>query len=100
VVFNFKFTNCLIRFEDNGNNFTGANYDFNDTTHYEGVIFNQNPDFKDAFINQLIIGDNSAANNQGNTVFSSQVPLDILNISRTAAPDLGAYQHITFPVEN
>ena len=100
VVFNFKFTNCLIRFEDSGNNFTGANYDFNDTTHYEGVIFNQNPDFKDAFINQLIVGDDSAANNQGNTVFSSQVPFDILNINRTAAPDLGAYQHITFPVEN
>ena len=97
VVFNFKFTNCLIRFEDNGNNFTGANYDFNDTTHYESVIFNKNPDFKDAFINQLIIGDNSAANNQGNTMFSSQVPFDILNINRTTLPDLGAYQHITFP---
>lgn len=97
VVFNFKFTNCLIRFEDSNNNFTGPNYDFNETTHYEGVIFNQNPDFKDAFINQLIIGDNSAANNQGNTTFSSQVPLDILNVNRTTSPDLGAYQHITFP---
>lgn len=97
VVFNFKFTNCLIRFEDNGNNFTGPNYDFNDITHYEGNLFNLEPDFKDTALNQLIIGDNSAANNKGNAVFSSQVPFDILNVNRTTAPDLGAYQHITFP---
>jgi len=27
--FNFKFTNCLIRFQNTNNNFTGDNYDFN-----------------------------------------------------------------------
>ncbi|MGZ0017472.1 hypothetical protein [Yeosuana sp. AK3] len=97
VVFNFKFTNCLIRFEDNNNNFTGANYDFNDITHYEGNLFNQDPNFKDAFLNELMIGDDSAANNQGNLLFSGQVPFDILNVNRTASPDLGAYQHVTFP---
>jgi len=94
--FNFKFNNCLIRFEDNGNNFTGPNYNFNDTNLYEGVIFNQDPDFRDVFMNDLIIGDNSAANTQGNTTFANQVPFDILNVNRTASPDLGAYQHITF----
>lgn len=100
VAFNFKFTNCLIRFEDSNNNFTGANYDFNDPTHYEGNLFNQSPDFKDPFLNELIIGDNSAVNNQGNMTFSSQVPFDILNVNRTTSPDLGAYQHITFTEEN
>lgn len=100
VAFNFKFTNCLIRFDNSNNTFTGANYDFNDPTHYESVIFNQDPDFKDTESNQLIIGDNSAANNQGNTMFSNQVPFDILNVNRTTTPDLGAYQHITFPEEN
>ena len=100
VVFNFKFTNCLIRFEDNNNNFTGANYDFNDTTHYEGNLFNQDPNFMDTNVNQLIIGNESAAINLGNTMYSNQVPFDILNIDRTTAPDLGAYQHITFPEEN
>jgi len=94
--FNFKFTNCLIRFEDNNNNFTGVNYNFNDISLYENVIFNQDPDFSDAFSNDLIIGDNSAANNKGNTTFANQVPFDILNNNRTASPDLGAYQHITF----
>ena len=94
--FNFKFTNCLIRFEDTNNNFTGANYNFDDSSLYENVIFNQDPDFRDPFANDLIIGDNSAANGQGNTTFANQVPLDILNVDRTGSPDLGAYQHITF----
>ena len=94
--FNFKFTNCLIRFEDNNNNFTGPNYNFGDSSLYENVIFNQEPDFRDAFINDLIIGDNSAANGKGNTTFANQVPFDILNVNRTASPELGAYQHITF----
>ena len=94
--FNFKFTNCLIRFEDNNNNFTGPNYNFNDSNLYENVIFNQDPDFRDAYTNDLIIGDNSAANAKGNTSFANQVPFDILNVNRTSLPDLGAYQHITF----
>ena len=99
-VFNFKFTNCLIRFEDNSNNFTGPNYDFDDTNHYEGVIFNEDPNFKDSSFNDLIIGDDSAANNKGLASFATQVPVDILNVNRTASPDLGAYQHITFPEED
>jgi hypothetical protein len=97
VIFNFKFTNCLIRFDNSSNTFTGINYDFNDINHYESVIFNQDPNFKETSLNQLIIGDNSAANNQGNAIFSSQVPFDILNVNRTTSSDLGAYQHITFP---
>jgi hypothetical protein len=94
--FNFKFTNCLIRFEDNNNNFTGSNYNFNDMNLYENVIFNQDPDFKEPYENMLIIGNDSAANGQGNTTFANQVPFDILNVNRTTSPDLGAYQHITF----
>lgn len=94
--FNFKFTNCLIRFEGNNTNFTGPNYNFNDVNLYENVIFNQDPDFKEPFENMLIIGNDSAANGKGNTTFANQVPFDILNINRTASPDLGAFQHITF----
>ncbi|MCF7560136.1 hypothetical protein L3X39_05755 [Sabulilitoribacter multivorans] len=100
VVFNFKFTNCLIRFENTNNNFTGPNYDLNDTSKYEGNLFNQDPNFLDTELNKLIIGTESAAINQGNATFASQVSVDILNVNRTAAPDLGAYQHITFPEED
>jgi hypothetical protein len=100
VVFNFKFTNCLIRFEDNSNNFTGVNYDFNDTAKYEGNIFNEDPNFKDVEFNELIIGDDSSANGQGLSSFATQIPFDILNVNRTSLPDLGAYQHITFPEDD
>src|SRR5690606_16036478 len=95
VVFNFKFTNSLIRF-DNRNNNTEANYNFNDTNHYEGNIFNLNPDFKDPSKNQLNIGYDSPAINKGLALFASQVPNDILNVDRMASPDLGAYQHVMF----
>ncbi|MCL6294831.1 hypothetical protein [Jejuia spongiicola] len=96
VNFNFKFTNCLIRFEDNNNNFTGDNYNLENTSLYENNIFNEEPNFKGTDLNELIIGDESAALNKGNSIFSNQVPTDILNINRTVSPDLGAYQHIIF----
>ena len=97
VTFNFKFTNCLIRFDENNNNVTGPNYDFEDLSKYEGNIFNQDPDFKDVETNELVIGEASAANAKGLPSFATQVPFDILNVNRTTSPDLGAYQHITFP---
>ena len=96
VEFNFKFTNCLIRFQDNNNNFTGPNYDLNDVTKFEGNIFNEDPNFLNTDLNKLIIGDESAAINKGLVSFTTQVPFDILNVNRTTTPDLGAYQHITF----
>lgn len=100
VSFNFKLTNCLVRFEDRNDNFTGPNFDFDDMSKYENVIFNQEPDFLEPRENKLIIGETSAANGQGNTVFANQVPTDILNVNRTGSPDIGAYQHIVFPEED
>ncbi|WP_159024009.1 hypothetical protein [Formosa sp. L2A11] len=94
LVYNFKFTNCLARFQNlSSNTYTGVNYDFNDATHYENMIFNEDPSFKNSSNNELGIDENSKAINQGNATYANQVPLDILNTSRTAAPDLGAYQH-------
>ncbi|WP_147676619.1 choice-of-anchor Q domain-containing protein [Algibacter pacificus] len=100
VSFNFKFTNCLLRFQDDNNNYTEAIYDLTDTNHFENNIFNEDPNFKDTSLNQLIIGDDSAAINNGNPTFSLQSPTDILGVTRTNAPDIGAYQHITFPEED
>ena len=93
--FNFKFTNCLIRFSSN-NNFPGDNYDFGNSDIYENCIFNQDPDFKAPFENQMIIGENSAAN--GNAFFNMAplVPFDILGIERNSTSDIGAYENITF----
>ena len=96
VNFNFKFTNCLIRFNNSNNNFTGANYNLEDTNHFVNNIFNEDPHFKEPNLNMLIIGQESAAINKGGLLYSTQVPTDILNTNRTASPDIGAYQHITF----
>lgn len=100
VDFNFKFTNCLIRFQKNNNNFTGPNYDLTNTFHYENNVFNGNPDFKNPSKNNLRIDEQSAAIGKGAVLFASQVPNDILQVSRIASPDLGAYQHITFVEED
>ena len=97
--FNFKFTNCLIRFDNSNNNLTGPNYNLNDTSHYQDNIFNESPGFKDINSNEFIIGENSPAINKGSATFASQVPLDILNVDRTSEPDIGAYQHVIFSEE-
>ncbi|MDN3664125.1 hypothetical protein ACFFU1_11245 [Algibacter miyuki] len=99
VVFNFKFTNCLLRFEDNNNFFSEAVYDLTDTNHFENNIFNKDPDFKNPDLNELNIGDDSAAINKANLTFSAQLPTDILGENRTTTSDIGAYQHTTFPEE-
>ena len=96
--FKFKFTNSLIKFDDPNNRFgTDANYDFKNTALYDNVVFNKDPDFRDPKKNNLSIGENSAAINVvGPNGYSNQVPFDIIKQSRTAAPDLGAYQHMVF----
>lgn len=96
IAFNFKFTNCLLRFEDPTNNFNGSNYNFNEVTHYENNVFNQEPDFKLPSENKMIIGADSNANGLGNPNFATQVPQDLLGVNRTTSPDAGAYQHIIF----
>lgn len=96
VAFNFKFTNCLIKFPINDTSFSGANYVFSNTLLYEGNIYNFDPQFRNTEKNQMIISTTSPAINQGNATFASQVPQDILTNDRTAAPDLGAYQNSDF----
>ncbi|GGZ93979.1 hypothetical protein [Algibacter mikhailovii] len=97
VEFNFKFTNCLIKFDDTRDEFVGPNYDFENSSLYENIIFNEEPDFKNTDLNQLEVGPESAGINQGNEEFAAQVPVDILNTNRIDSPDIGAYQHVTFP---
>ena len=69
---------------------------FEDPTFYDSIIFNEDPDFEDGFENLMRIGEDSGANGIGNMSFATQVPFDILNISRTASPDAGAFQSISF----
>jgi hypothetical protein len=93
-LFNYNVSNCLIRFNDLNNSYINTpELDFNDTTHYQNIILNGNPDFKNPFDEEFTIGENSdAVNNAAPTSIS----FDILGIDRSTNPDIGAYQHVIF----
>ncbi len=91
--FNFKFKNCLIRFNDITNQFQSNElYDFSDISKYENSILNNNPNFTDIENNLFSIPiNNSPADNSGFEINPSFN--DILNNKRTSGNyDLGAYQ--------
>ena len=92
--FNFKFTNSLIYFNDPNGNFSSAEYDFNNTTLYENVIFNNDPQFLDPSSNKLNIPFGSPA--EGTGTVSGNLTKDITNTTRNSPPDLGAYNTIEF----
>lgn len=94
--FNFKFTNCLLRFQNTNNFYTNSNYDFEDELLYENVVFNQNPDFLDTENNKMNIGESSAAKAMGSLSISTMFNHDILGTLRTMPADIGAYQHVLF----
>ena len=89
--------NSLIRFTDiNNDHSDNPLLDFTNMNFYQNIIRNGSPNFRDAFNNDFIIGQDSEAINFGNAAGASQVPLDILGVVRTMSPDAGAYQHINF----
>ena len=92
--FNFKFTNCLIRFNDSNNNFTGDQYDFNNASLYENVLFNEDPEFLDPYLNKLQIPNDSPADGFG--IIAGNLFADIIGTMRTTPRDLGAYESIVF----
>jgi hypothetical protein len=76
AAFNYKFENCLIRFNDINNQFVNNPlYDFNDTNFFTENIFNETPDFLSPNENKLQIGLESAAFNLGNNATAQEVPL-------------------------
>ena len=85
TVFNYSFKNNLLRFKE-----------IVDTNHYLDNIFNGTPHFKSPETNELIIGEKSDAVKKGSEAGRILVPNDILGVTRTAPPDIGAYQHIIF----
>jgi hypothetical protein len=93
-IFNFKFTNCLIRFDDQNNSFTGDVYDFSNAALYENIIFNEDPEFFEPNNNMLQIPNGSPADNFG--IIFGNLNTDILNKTRSSTPDLGAYESVEF----
>ena len=92
--FNYKFNNNLIKFNDINKTFTNNPlYNFDDQTIFSNNLLNADAKFKDVDTNQFIIGKNSEAINKANVNVATQIPFDILGISRLPNPDIGAYQH-------
>ena len=74
-------------------------YDFSNATLYDTCLIAtnstvNNPDFKDARNNELIIGEDSAARGSADNTYSTFN--DILNNPRTNPSDIGAYNWTTF----
>ena len=96
-LFNYSVHNNMIQFNDINNSFTSnLELDFTDTSHYRNNIFNSNIHFKDTANSIFKIGQNNEGINKALQSTSLLFPLDILGTDRTVAPDIGAYQHITF----
>ena len=94
ALFNFNFENCYIQFEDFNDQLADNPFlDFSNTTFYQNIILNEEEDFLNPNANDFRIGINSSVIGLGNNTAASLVPLDLLGINRTAAPDLGAYQN-------
>ena len=100
TTFVYNFDHCLIKFADFSNQFTNNPlYDFSNATLYDTCLIAtnstvNNPDFKDARNNELIIGEDSAARGTADNTYSSFN--DILNNPRTNPSDMGAYNWTTF----
>ncbi|NNL10032.1 MAG: hypothetical protein HKP38_12490 [Croceitalea sp.] len=93
--FNFAFLNCSIQFNDINNDFVdNPFYDFSDTNFYENSVQNIMTKFIDARNNRFQLNEDSEAIDRGNIGVANQVPIDLQGNSRTASPDLGAYEFI------
>lgn len=100
-LFNYKFTNCLLKF-NNSDSFYSQNplYQFDDANLYSNcIIAKSNFDFKADFLNpsenKLQIGADSAAKGAADFSFSSNTK-DILDVSRANPSDMGAYNAVIF----
>lgn len=98
--FNYRFKNCLIRFNDTNNQFTtNPLYDFDNPLIFENNLFNENPIFRNTAREDFLISINSPANAAADGATALLVPFDILGVNRTAAPDMGAYESVDFEEE-
>ena len=93
--FNYEFNNCLVKFNDSGTNLSGnALYDVI-RNQQNGIIKNKDPKFFSINQNLLNIDSTSPAVAKGSATYL--IPTDILGVTRTLPPDIGAYQNAPFP---
>lgn len=94
-LFNYSFSNCLIKFDDFSDQFVDDTlYDFQDTSKYSNIILEFDSDFFFPARNNFRIGLESEAIMGASIEFAQEVPFDILGADRTLSPHLGSYQAI------
>lgn len=94
--FEYFFLNCMIKFDGTSDD---PLYDFTNITHYVDNLLNADADYLDTSLNKFEIGIDSELINKADITNAVKTPIDIIGTDRTTAPDIGAYQHITFPEE-
>lgn len=88
-LFNFTIQNCLLKYSNTSD--AGFQFDVADVIQ---SFKNEDPQFVNYFAAHLNlrVKATSPARNKGNVTVAGTVPFDIVNISRTSNPTLGAYQ--------
>ncbi|MDP3461258.1 MAG: hypothetical protein Q8S18_00550 [Bacteroidales bacterium] len=80
----YVFDHCLIR----------QKKDWNNDIAFINCIFNKDPLFRDYANFDFQLDTLSPSIDIGSTVIAAEVPMDILGVSRTTLPDLGAYEFV------
>jgi hypothetical protein len=90
----------MMKFYDPANQYDDPLYDLSDTSYYQNVIIEGEPDFEDVSNNRFIIGEESACIGAASPPGTAAVPEDILGKPRANPADTGAYEHVVFEDED
>ena len=91
--FNYLFRNSSLKFRDNRQDFLGNPlYDFENQALFQNVLINPSTAFLSTLENDFQLTQDSEVLDIGNLETALQIPVDILGISRTTTPDLGAFE--------
>ncbi len=91
--FSYEFRNCAIKFNDRTNAFAGDPlYDFENLVRYPSTEINLRTSFTDPSALNFQLEEDSEVVDFGDSAIATQVPLDLLGISRVETPDLGAFE--------
>lgn len=90
--FAFNFSHCLLNYGDENSD---PLYDFKNDTLYNNLFLNLKANFLSTVNNDFRLIDNSEIIGVGDLNTAQMVPLDLLGMDRTIAPDLGAFQAIS-----
>ena len=88
--FNYYLQTCLLKHT----NATNAGFTVSGNPKVTSSLVNEDPKFVNFYTEKLNLRlkPDSPAKGRGNSTVAATVPLDLLKISRTTAPSIGAYQ--------